>query len=120
MFRDRFGACHVVTGATKSARLASKLSGCLYRHTAYIVVHGGKKRKGNQNKRTNQTNKKSLKSVFVDKQFAFRGKVKQGSDPKIPIEKFLVRQVCEVCVVESNQDECSHELCPPCIFQWWA
>lgn len=37
--RDKFGACHVVTGATKSTCLASKKEGYLYRHIAYIVVH---------------------------------------------------------------------------------
>lgn len=80
----------------------------------------GEKKENKTNQPTKQPNKNPLKSVFVNEQFAFRGKVKQGSDPKIPMEKFLVRQVCEVCVAESNQDECSHELCALCIFQWWA
>lgn len=69
MFRDKFGACHVVTDATKSSWLASKKEGSLYRQIAYIVVHGEKKGKGKQ--------KNPTKSVFVDKTFTLRGKVKQ-------------------------------------------
>ena len=63
------------------------------------------------------------KSVFVNKSFATRGKAKQdlvGFWPKDTYQKFLVRQVYEVCVVESNQDDWSHQLGPPRVVQWWA
>lgn len=70
MFRDKFDARHVVMAATKTTWLASKKEGYLHWHIAYIVVHG-KKKNGKENKKT-------PKSIFVDKPFAFRGKAKQG------------------------------------------
>lgn len=69
VFRDKFGDCHVVVGASESTWLVSEKQGYLYRYTACIVVHGKKrKRKGKLTKEI---------PVFVDKPFAFRGKSKQ-------------------------------------------
>lgn len=45
VFRDKFGDCHVVVGASESTWLVSEKQGYLYRYTACIVVHGKKKEK---------------------------------------------------------------------------
>lgn len=45
-------------------------------------------------------------------------RVKKKKDlvrPKMPTEKFPVRQVCKVCVDDSNQKGCNHQLCPSCV-----
>lgn len=111
VFRDKFDACHVVMAATKTTWLASKKEEYLHRHIAYIVVHGKKKKKMER-----KTKKTPSLSLWINHLLL---EVRQNKVflPTIPIEKFLVRQVCEVCVVESNQDDCSHRLCPPCVVQ---
>lgn len=64
--------------------LLQRTEGYLYSNTVYIVVHG---------KKTERKTKKPAKSVFVDKPFVFRGKVKQdlaGFWPKDTYQKIFL------------------------------
>lgn len=90
MFRDAFGACVVVSATEEDLLVCLKKRGFMQTYSLYICWGWGLK----ENKQTKN------KSAFVVNHLLLGVRVKKDLvRPKMPTEKFFVRQVYKVCDV---------------------